>query len=83
MVNEFFIDVVDNTWKTTLESYELIFEMLFIKENTGLTARALWDYQAEEDDEISFDPGEIVTFIEMIDEVGIMIFLYYSRSRCL
>lgn len=30
---------------------------------------ALWDYQAEDDDEISFDPGELITDIEMIDEV--------------
>jgi cortactin len=29
---------------------------------------ALWDYQAEDDDEISFDPGELITDIEMIDE---------------
>ena len=32
---------------------------------------ALWDYQAEDDDEISFDPGEIITDIEMIDEVNL------------
>ena len=32
---------------------------------------ALWDYQAEDDDEITFDPGEIITDIEMIDEVKI------------
>ena len=31
---------------------------------------ALWDYQAEDDDEITFDPGEIITDIEMIDEVN-------------
>ena len=30
---------------------------------------ALWDYQAEDDDEITFDPGEIITDIEQIDEV--------------
>ena len=35
---------------------------------------ALWDYQAEDDDEISFDPGELITDIEMIDEVW---FIYY------
>ena len=32
---------------------------------------ALWDYQAEDDDEITFDPGEIITDIEMIDEVNL------------
>lgn len=34
----------------------------------GICAVALWDYQAEEEDEISFDPGETITQIEMIDE---------------
>ncbi|XP_066277675.1 drebrin-like protein isoform X11 [Branchiostoma lanceolatum] len=35
---------------------------------TGLRARALYDYQASADDEISFDPDEIITDIEQIDE---------------
>ncbi|KAG2462557.1 SRC8 protein, partial [Polypterus senegalus] len=34
----------------------------------GLTAVALYDYQAAGDDEISFDPDDIITNIEMIDE---------------
>ncbi|PIO24990.1 hypothetical protein AB205_0181440, partial [Aquarana catesbeiana] len=34
----------------------------------GLTAIALYDYQAAGDDEISFDPDDIITNIEMIDE---------------
>lgn len=37
-------------------------------QNNGMTAVALWDYQAEEEDEITFDPGEIISHIEMIDE---------------
>jgi len=37
-------------------------------QDNGLTAVALWDYEAEEDDEVTFDPGEIITHIEMIDE---------------
>uniref|UniRef100_H2YL58 Coactosin-like protein n=1 Tax=Ciona savignyi TaxID=51511 RepID=H2YL58_CIOSA len=32
------------------------------------SAEALYDYQAEDDTEISFDPGEVVTDIEQIDE---------------
>ncbi|XP_046397667.1 src substrate cortactin [Ischnura elegans] len=32
------------------------------------TAMALYDYQAAAEDEISFDPGDIITKIEMIDE---------------
>ncbi|XP_053727612.1 drebrin-like b isoform X7 [Synchiropus splendidus] len=34
----------------------------------GICARALYDYQAADDTEISFDPDEIITGIEMIDE---------------
>ncbi|XP_059420502.1 src substrate cortactin-like isoform X3 [Carassius carassius] len=34
----------------------------------GMTAVALYDYQAAGDDEISFDPDDIITNIEMIDE---------------
>ncbi|CAL8352520.1 unnamed protein product [Merluccius merluccius] len=37
-------------------------------EDVGLTAVALYDYQAAGDDEISFDPDDIITNIEMIDE---------------
>ncbi|XP_078668060.1 LOW QUALITY PROTEIN: uncharacterized protein LOC144909751 [Branchiostoma floridae x Branchiostoma belcheri] len=35
---------------------------------TGLRARALYDYQASADDEITFDPDDIITDIEQIDE---------------
>ncbi|MBN3279644.1 DBNL protein, partial [Polyodon spathula] len=34
----------------------------------GVCARALYDYQAADDTEISFDPDDIITEIEMIDE---------------
>ncbi|KAG8522569.1 Src substrate cortactin, partial [Galemys pyrenaicus] len=34
----------------------------------GVTAIALYDYQAAGDDEISFDPDDVITNIEMIDE---------------
>ncbi|XP_062244684.1 src substrate cortactin-like isoform X1 [Platichthys flesus] len=37
-------------------------------EDVGLTAVALYDYQAAGEDEISFDPDDIITNIEMIDE---------------
>ncbi|XP_048368610.1 drebrin-like protein isoform X3 [Sphaerodactylus townsendi] len=37
-------------------------------EGKGLCARALYDYQAADDTEISFDPENIITSIEMIDE---------------
>ncbi|CAB1428385.1 unnamed protein product [Pleuronectes platessa] len=37
-------------------------------EDVGVTAVALYDYQAAGEDEISFDPDDIITNIEMIDE---------------
>ncbi|KAM8973131.1 drebrin-like protein isoform 2-T2 [Pelodytes ibericus] len=39
-----------------------------IDEERGLCARALYDYQAADDTEISFDPDDLITHIEMIDE---------------
>ena len=34
----------------------------------GITAIALYDYQAQADDEISFDPNDIISNIEMVSE---------------
>ncbi|XP_034547942.1 drebrin-like b isoform X2 [Notolabrus celidotus] len=34
----------------------------------GICARALYDYQAADETEVSFDPDDIITGIEMIDE---------------
>lgn len=33
----------------------------------GVRARALYDYQADDDSEISFDPGDIISHIDQID----------------
>ena len=33
----------------------------------GLSAVALFDYQADDEDELTFDPGEVITEIEQID----------------
>ncbi|CAK1550639.1 unnamed protein product [Leptosia nina] len=38
-----------------------------LDDDPGLTARALYDYQAADDTEITFDPGDIITHIEQID----------------
>ena len=35
---------------------------------SGKTAKAMYDYQAEDDNEISFDPGDIITNVEEIDD---------------
>lgn len=37
-------------------------------EDTGVKAVAMYDYQAAADDEISFDPDDVITHIEQIDE---------------
>lgn len=34
--------------------------------DTGLTAIALYDYQAAADDEISFDPEDVITHVETV-----------------
>uniref|UniRef100_G1RI24 Src substrate cortactin n=1 Tax=Nomascus leucogenys TaxID=61853 RepID=G1RI24_NOMLE len=50
----------------------------------GITAVALYDYQAAGDDEISFDPDDIITNIEMIDDGwwrGVCKGRYGSHSR--
>ena len=37
--------------------------------NEGVSAVALYDYQAAADDEISFDPDDIITNIEMVSNL--------------
>lgn len=48
-----------------LEEEGTIYEDL--NEDPGLTARALYDYQAADESEITFDPGDIISHIEQID----------------
>ncbi|XP_053698213.1 src substrate cortactin isoform X2 [Sabethes cyaneus] len=43
-------------------------EFILSADNPGVQAIALYDYQAAADDEISFDPDDRITHIEMIDE---------------
>lgn len=52
------------------EILEQVQEELYeeMPEGSGLSAVALYDYQAADSDEISFDPDDIITNIEMIDE---------------
>ncbi|XP_008549115.1 drebrin-like protein B [Microplitis demolitor] len=42
--------------------------LFFDPNNEGMKARALYDYQAADDTEITFDPGDIITHIDAIDE---------------
>lgn len=39
-----------------------------IMKEVGLRARALYDYQAADESEITFDPGDVITHIDQIDE---------------
>lgn len=43
-------------------------EMTDQVEDMGLKARALYDYQAADESEITFDPGDMITHIDQIDE---------------
>merc|ERR1712059_133120 len=38
------------------------------KKGAGISAIALYDYQAMAEDEISFDPNDLISNIEMVDE---------------
>lgn len=42
--------------------------LYFDPNNEGMKAKALYDYQAADDTEITFDPGDIITHIDAIDE---------------
>uniref|UniRef100_U5EZJ7 Putative cortactin n=1 Tax=Corethrella appendiculata TaxID=1370023 RepID=U5EZJ7_9DIPT len=52
----------------TTESAQNEQEFILSPDDPGITAIALFDYQAAAEDEISFDPDEKITHIEMIDE---------------
>lgn len=42
-------------------------QFILSAEDPGITATAMYDYQAAADDEISFDPNDLISHIEMID----------------
>nr|XP_046231953.1 drebrin-like a [Scatophagus argus] len=61
--------------RTEEDLYENVYQDMFTAEdhNTerngqNICARALYDYQAADDTEITFDPDDIITGIEMVDE---------------
>ncbi|CAM4487235.1 unnamed protein product [Lepidochelys olivacea] len=43
-------------------------ENVYEADDAGISAVALYDYQGEGDDEISFDPNDTITHIEIVDE---------------
>ncbi|XP_056592488.1 drebrin-like a isoform X1 [Triplophysa dalaica] len=70
----------DNQTDTNLSSHEHLYENIYQDvdtltaedEDTGdeqnICAKALYDYQAADETEITFDPGDVITGIEIIDE---------------
>ncbi|KAG8194249.1 hypothetical protein JTE90_024578 [Oedothorax gibbosus] len=58
--------IYDEPAYETLEQVEE--ELYEVPECSGMSAVALYDYQAADSDEISFDPDDIIINIEMIDE---------------
>jgi len=62
-------DVYDNmTEEDNNDIYDNMESNTQSSKGAGITAMALYDYQAMAEDEISFDPNDIITNIEMVDE---------------
>lgn len=57
-------EMCDNELYNQLDGSYLYFD----PNDEGMKARALYDYQAADDTEITFDPGDIITHIDAIDE---------------
>ncbi|KAL0979413.1 hypothetical protein UPYG_G00184760 [Umbra pygmaea] len=59
----------NNTYEEPTQQEENLYDAAVEEPaDRGVCARALYDYQAADDTEISFDPDDIITGIEMIDE---------------
>jgi cortactin len=61
--------LVEQLRKDETEPIESIEEQFILSpDDPGICAIALYDYEAGADDEISFDPNDVITHIDMIDE---------------
>uniref|UniRef100_A0AAQ4RG58 Drebrin-like a n=1 Tax=Gasterosteus aculeatus aculeatus TaxID=481459 RepID=A0AAQ4RG58_GASAC len=58
-------DLYENVYDPTIPSGE---DVDVDTRGQSIMARALYDYQAVDDTEITFDPGDIITGVEMLDE---------------
>uniref|UniRef100_F7BJ39 Uncharacterized protein n=1 Tax=Ciona intestinalis TaxID=7719 RepID=F7BJ39_CIOIN len=56
----------DNQYETDQQQYDKVSGQY--QESAQCSAEAMYDYQAADDTEISFDPGDVITDIEQIDE---------------
>lgn len=63
-------ELIDQLKNDNVDVDDEIVEEQFVlsPDNPGITAIALYDYQAAADDEISFDPDDLITHIDMIDD---------------
>lgn len=52
-------------------------------EDTGVVAVALYDYQAAAEDEISFDPEDVISHIEMVSFLLLLFFLNKKKQQIL
>lgn len=62
------IDEVQDSPKEESNGNKVEEEIVLNPDDPGVTAVALYDYQAAAEDEISFDPDDVITHIDMIDE---------------
>jgi cortactin len=60
-------ELIEQLKNESLEEEEVPEQFVLSPDNPGVTALALYDYQAAADDEISFDPDDLITHIDMID----------------
>lgn len=60
------LDIVEPQTMNTVVATEHVPEPL--PDDGGLKARALFDYQAADESEITFDPGDLIKHIDQIDE---------------
>ncbi|KAI4897905.1 hypothetical protein NFI96_023103 [Prochilodus magdalenae] len=58
----------ENIYDQVPHSDEPTEEFSAASEGSGIRVRALYDYQAADDSEITFDPNDIITEVEMLDE---------------
>ncbi|KAK5642038.1 hypothetical protein RI129_008205 [Pyrocoelia pectoralis] len=62
--------IYSSTHMQQITDQQFVDEVIYqdFSDGPGLQARALYDYQAADDTEITFDPGDIITNIDQVDE---------------
>lgn len=62
--------IYSSTHMQQITDQQFVDEVIYqdFSDGPGLQARALYDYQAADDTEITFDPGDMITNIDQVDE---------------